>query len=255
MVGECTPHEHAGVEVAMRCTMIGGSYSKGVNKVARKKRGVEPISVSVEEVVAKAVNLGYAPDMGSVDDMLAAFLEDSEYELSQRGTYIESPTSPDQIQIQIKADADKGAVLHERVTRKRVELARAIREALTYEIGKKGSKLKVTNERTPRDRINMKEANEWLREKFGIDLRDWAPPTPERRREMTDEEREAHLRMLALFVREDIRGKSVNQFAEHLAKHNYEGFSQSKIRDAINLALKSEEDFPFIESNPEKTKK
>lgn len=224
-----------------------------------KKRGVEPVSVTIEEVVARAINLDYSPDNVSIEEVVEAIEIDASNEAIDKTTTTEreEQVGPKTIVIHLSSEDDEEAEIRESVTKARADLARSLHRAIDHELNKADSKIKLTNEKSPKHRIDMKSANQWLADQFGIGLQEWAPIDPRRRKEMKDHEREKLLRTIALFATEvaenhkcisPTEGIDTGALASLMAEKNYEGFSERTLRTVISNSKDAIVDFPFVKS-------
>ncbi len=124
---------------------------------------VQPISVTLEEAVARLVNLDYIPTGFSLGDMSDAFLEDAE--VAYHNAKVDKLSIKELMPYAIRVD----------ICRARLDLASSLLDHMKLELEHpETSLLKESPDSVNYVRLELKSVANWAEEHFGISVPDWS---------------------------------------------------------------------------------
>ena len=127
---------------------------------------VQPTSVTVEEALARLVNLDYIPTGFTLNDMTHAFLDDAQ--VAYHNAKLEQVSPKDLMRYAIRVD----------ICRAKQALAAHLLEHMKLELEHpENSLLKEAPDSVNFVRLELKSVGHWAEENFGISLPDWSGKT------------------------------------------------------------------------------
>lgn len=126
-----------------------------------------PSSLTVEEAVARMINMDYIPSGFTLLQMTAAFQEEAEVELenAQRGHVSDDPIEA--LQLRLDACAARHTLAHSLLDRLRFEIANP-----------QGSMIVQSDDRSSVARLTLSSVSSWASDRYGIGIAEW-PDLPQ----------------------------------------------------------------------------
>jgi hypothetical protein len=129
--------------------------------------GTKPSSVTLEEAVARMVNMDYIPAGFSPLDMTAAFQEESEVEYENA----KLDRLPEEQLNNLKVRMEACSVRH--------SLAELMLESLKREINNPdGSRIILADDSSSQPRLTLESVSEWVADQYGIGIPEWSSVAP-----------------------------------------------------------------------------
>jgi hypothetical protein len=127
-----------------------------------------PSSITVEEAVARMVNMDYIPTGFTLLDMTAAFQEEAEVEYEN--AIIDRLHEDIIATLKIRMDSCKA----------RHELAQLLLDSLQYEVkNPEGSMIFLAADSTSQQRLTLESVSDWAADRYGIGIPEWSTVIPE----------------------------------------------------------------------------
>jgi hypothetical protein len=125
-----------------------------------------PSSVTIEEAVARMVNMDYIPDGCTLLEMTEAFLQEAEADVDEART----EGRPSHVRLRLEERL--------KACRFRHELAETLLADIEAELRAGGStQLVRADDGAPGTRLTTESVWEWSGDRYGIGIPEWAPPT------------------------------------------------------------------------------
>jgi hypothetical protein len=121
----------------------------------------KPSSVTVEEAVAKMINLGYIPAKSTLLDMTGAFQAEADVEFDNA----EGESLSEGLTVFVKSRMAACKLRH--------FLAEMLIQCINSELQKTDSSLDVVEEDSSHIRLSLESVADWAMDKFGINIPDW----------------------------------------------------------------------------------
>jgi hypothetical protein len=123
-----------------------------------------PSSITIEEAVARMVNMDYIPTGFALHDMTAAFLEEAEVDYED--AKIERLPEHQVVALRLRMDA----------CRARHFLTQMLLESLQHEVkNPKESLIKLSGDSSSICRLKLESVAEWASDRYGIEIPEWKP--------------------------------------------------------------------------------
>ena len=121
-----------------------------------------PSSVTIEEAVARMVNLDYIPTGFTLLEMTAAFEEEAETDYENARTD------------RLPEDQIASFKLHMDSCKARHALAQLLMDSLHYEVkNREGSMIVLADDTSSQQRLTLESVSDWASEKYGIGIPEW----------------------------------------------------------------------------------
>lgn len=123
-----------------------------------------PSSITIEEAIARMVNMDYIPTGFTLQDMTAAFLEEAE--VDYENAKIDRLPEQQIVALRLRMDA----------CRARHFLTQMLEESLQHEVkNPKDSLVKLSENSSSICRLKLESVADWASDRYGIDIPEWKP--------------------------------------------------------------------------------